>query len=86
MGVAGTGGIIPHGDLTQMVKIVFGGNSVVKAYDGQAVSQVRADLSGFFQIPNNAQVRVNGVSATEETSLRPNDVVEFIKQSGEKGS
>lgn len=68
-----------------MVKIVFGGNSVVKSYDGQLVSQVRTDLGGFFQIPANAQVRVNGVSATEDTALRPNDVVEFIKQSGEKG-
>jgi hypothetical protein len=68
-----------------MVKIVFGGNSVVKAYDGQQVAQVRTDLSGFFQIPGNAQVRVNGVTAGEDTTLRPNDVVEFIKQSGEKG-
>lgn len=68
-----------------MVKVIYGGNSVVKQYDGQTVSAVRNDLGNFFQIPGGAQVRVNGVSAADEHVLRPNDVVEFVKTSGEKG-
>lgn len=68
-----------------MVKVIFGGNSVVKTYDGQSVGQVRTDLGGFFQIPSGAQVRVNGVSVSDTHVLAGNDVVEFVKTSGEKG-
>jgi hypothetical protein len=69
-----------------VVKVIFGGNSVVKTYDGQSVGQVRSDLGAFFQIPSGAQVRVNGVSVTDSHTLAGNDVVEFVKTSGEKGS
>jgi len=53
---------------------------------GKTVGEVRERLEDAMNIPDSAQVRVNGAPAEEEDVVPENATVEFVKTAGEKGS
>ncbi|MGD0089945.1 MAG: hypothetical protein ABSE73_08500 [Planctomycetota bacterium] len=53
---------------------------------GKTVGEVREQVSELLNIPESAQVRVNGAPASEEDVVGENSTVEFVKVAGEKGA
>ena len=52
---------------------------------GKTVAEARDQLADILNVPENAQVRVNGSVADEGTVLTDGASVEFVKTAGEKG-
>jgi hypothetical protein len=53
---------------------------------GKTVAEVREQVEEILNIPDSAQVRVNGSPAEEEDTITDGATVEFVKVAGEKGS
>lgn len=53
---------------------------------GKTIADVREQLADVLNIPDSAQVRVNGSPAEEEDTIADGATVEFVKVAGEKGS
>ena len=69
-----------------MARIVCGANEVTSArFDGKTVESVKGELREILNIPDGADVLVNGAGAGCGTSLRAGDELEFVKPAGEKG-
>jgi molybdopterin converting factor small subunit len=52
---------------------------------GKTVAEVREQLEEVLNIPESAQVRVNGSPAGEDNEIADGSTVEFVKVAGEKG-
>ena len=52
---------------------------------GKTVAEVRSEVSGLLNIPESAQVRINGSIADEIDIVAESATVEFVKVAGEKG-
>ena len=69
------------------ITIRHGVNTInVDSAAGKTVGEVREQAADILNIPENAQVRVNGAPADESTVLSDNSTVEFVKVAGEKGA
>jgi hypothetical protein len=53
---------------------------------GKTVGEVREQVAGILNVPEDAQVRVNGAPAEEDTVIADGATVEFVKVAGEKGA
>ena len=53
---------------------------------GKSVSEVRDQLADILNIPDGAQVRVNGATVCDDTVVSDGASIEFIKTAGEKGA
>jgi hypothetical protein len=53
---------------------------------GKTVGEIREQAADILNIPDNAQVRVNGAPAQEDTVVADGATVEFVKVAGEKGA
>ena len=63
-----------------------GVNSVsLDSLSGKTVGEVREQVADLLNVPDSAQVRVNGATATEDDVIGENATVEFVKVAGEKG-
>ncbi|MCY3024495.1 MAG: hypothetical protein NTW87_36430 [Planctomycetota bacterium] len=52
---------------------------------GKTVAEVREQVEEVLNVPDSAQVRVNGAPADEEDTITDGSTVEFVKVAGEKG-
>ena len=52
---------------------------------GKTVAEVRGQVEEVLNVPDSAQVRVNGSPAGEDDAIPENATVEFVKVAGEKG-
>ena len=52
---------------------------------GKTVAELREQVADILNVPDNAQVRVNGAPASDDTVIPENSTVEFVKVAGEKG-
>ena len=69
-----------------MVTVKHGVNSNTFDVAGKTVGEVREQLADIMNIPETAQIRVNGQPAGEDHVLGENAQVEFVKVAGEKGA
>ncbi len=53
---------------------------------GKSVAQVREEVGDLLNVPETAQVRVNGLPAVDGQSVPEGASVEFVKVAGEKGA
>ncbi|MCK6499232.1 MAG: hypothetical protein L6Q38_07100 [Nitrospira sp.] len=53
---------------------------------GKTVREVRSDLGDLLNIPESAQVRINGAVATDDNAVADGASVEFVRLAGEKGA
>ena len=53
---------------------------------GKTVGEVREQVSDLLNVPESAQVRINGTPADEDDEIADGSTVEFVKVAGEKGS
>lgn len=53
---------------------------------GKCVADVRDQVADILNVPESAQVRVNGTPACNEAIIPESSTVEFVKVAGEKGS
>jgi hypothetical protein len=68
------------------VSIRYGVNSMTLEHlDNQSVGAIRDEVSSILSLPENAQVRVNGMSVADEATVPAGASVEFVKVAGEKG-
>ena len=66
------------------VKVIHGANDGLFNIAGTTVGKLMASLSVVFNIPAEALSFVNGEQVGQSYRLLPNDIVEFVKQYGEK--
>jgi len=52
---------------------------------GKTVAEVREQVAELMNVPDSAEVRINGSPADEDTVIGENSTVEFVKVAGEKG-
>jgi hypothetical protein len=52
---------------------------------GKSVGEVRDQVADVLNVPDSAQVRVNGTPSDDESVLSDGACVEFVKTAGEKG-
>ena len=52
---------------------------------GKSVGEVRDQVADVLNVPDSAQVRVNGAPSDDESVLSDGATVEFVKTAGEKG-
>ncbi len=52
---------------------------------GKTVGEVREQVAELLNVPDSAQVRVNGAPADDDDVIAENATVEFVKVAGEKG-
>lgn len=72
-------------DGTVIVK--YGVNTLNKAdYVGMTVSEIRDEVTDVLNIPDDAQVRINGITAAADHQVAAGSTVEFVKVAGEKGN
>ena len=57
----------------------------VDNYAGMTVAQVREQLAGVWTIPADTQTFVGDRQVNNDYVIQPNDSVNFIRRSGEKG-
>lgn len=70
----------------EKIKVVCGANQQeFDNLEGKTVSEVRQALADVLNIPADAQAIISGDNVEVTYQLRPGDVLEFIKKSGEKG-
>lgn len=68
------------------VSVRYGVNSLsLDTLCGKTVREVRAELADLLSIPESAQVRINGVPATDDNGVADGASIEFVKVAGEKG-
>jgi len=68
------------------VTIRHGVNSISSdTVAGKTVGEVRDQVEEVLNVPESAQVRVNGAPADEEEEIADGATVEFVKVAGEKG-
>ena len=67
------------------VKVICGANDDSFPVAGYRVETVRNSLVDAFNIPPQAIALVNGDRVESSYILQPNDILEFCKQSGNKG-
>lgn len=66
--------------------IRHGVNSItLDSVAGKTVGEVREQVEEVLNVPDSAQVRVNGNPADEEDEIADGSTVEFVKVAGEKG-
>ena len=53
---------------------------------GKTVADVREQAAEILNVPESAQVRVNGNPAEEDAVIADGSTVEFVKVAGEKGA
>lgn len=53
---------------------------------GKSVREVRSELGDLLNVPDSAQVRINGAAATDDSFIADGATVEFVKVAGEKGA
>lgn len=53
---------------------------------GKTVREIRNDLGDLLNIPESAQVRINGATASDDNAVADGASVEFVKTAGEKGA
>ena len=58
----------------------------VDSVAGKTVGEVRDQVSDILNVPDNAQVRVNGAPTDDDTLLGEVSTIEFVKVAGEKGA
>jgi hypothetical protein len=69
-----------------MITIKHGVNTInLDNVAGKTVAEVRDQVTDLLNVPDNAQVRVNGAPATDDTVIGDSSTVEFVKVAGEKG-
>lgn len=68
------------------IKVIHGATDGEFGLAGAKVSTVRYSLVDAFNIPGDAQSFVNGEQVDANYVLQSNDVLEFVKQAGVKGS
>jgi molybdopterin converting factor small subunit len=69
------------------ITIRHGVNTInVDSAAGKTVGEVREQAAEILNVPDNAQVRVNGAPADEDTVIADGATVEFVKVAGEKGA
>lgn len=71
--------------IDDVVKVICGANDDSFAVAGYRVETVRNSLVDAFNIPPQAIAVVNGERVASSYILQPNDILEFCKQSGNKG-
>jgi len=70
-----------------MAKFICGANMQhVERVSGDAVGTIMEQLEDVLNIPPTVQITVNGRLVRKDHILEEEDVVEFIKPAGEKGS
>jgi molybdopterin converting factor small subunit len=74
-------------DRTMAITIRHGVNTIaVDTAVGKTVEELRDQVSELLNVPDSAQVRVNGAPVDDDTVLQDNSTVEFVKVAGEKGA
>lgn len=69
------------------VSVRYGVNSLnLDTLAGKTVREVREELGDLLNIPEAAQVRINGAAATDDNTVADGASVEFVKTAGEKGA
>lgn len=53
---------------------------------GKSAREIRAELGDLLNVPDSAQVRINGAAATDDSLVADGATVEFVKTAGEKGA
>lgn len=53
---------------------------------GKTVREVREEVGDLLNVPESAQVRINGAHATDDNAVADGASVEFVKTAGEKGA
>lgn len=53
---------------------------------GKTVAEVREEVGSLLNVPESAQVRINGAVADDTDVIAENASVEFVKVAGEKGA
>ena len=67
------------------VMVIWGANMDELDASGLTIDEVRTQVGSAYNIAPDADVNVNGVTATGDTRLRAGDSVEFVRAAGEKG-
>ena len=53
---------------------------------GKTIQEVREEVGDLLNIPDAAQVRINGAPASDDSTVSEGAIVEFVKLAGEKGA
>lgn len=68
------------------VTVRFGVNTLtLDNLAGRTIREVREDVGDLLNIPDSAQVRINGAPASDDNGVADGASVEFVKVAGEKG-
>lgn len=67
------------------VLVIWGANMDDLDVSGLTVDEIRQQIDSAYNIAPDAEVNVNGVSASGDTRLRAGDNLEFVHAAGEKG-
>ena len=68
------------------VTVLYGPNQYPINIDRETTPRIILDdFAETFDLPDDAEVRVNGTSCGMDVTLRVNDRVEFVKKTGDKG-
>lgn len=68
------------------VTVKYGVNTLSKVdYVGMTISDIRDETQDVLNIPDDAQARINGITADSGHVVAAGCVVEFVKIAGEKG-
>ncbi|MGD0088290.1 MAG: hypothetical protein ABSE73_00025 [Planctomycetota bacterium] len=69
------------------VSIRHGVNTInADSVAGRTIAEIREQAAEILNVPDNAQVRVNGSPAAEDAVVADGATVEFVKVAGEKGA
>ena len=69
------------------VTVKYGVNTLSKPeFVGMTVNEIRDEVQDILNIPDDAQVRVNAITAAADHQVAAGSVVEFVKVAGEKGA
>lgn len=68
------------------VSVRYGVNSLsLDSLVGKTVREVREEVGDLLNVPESAQVRINGVPATDDNGVADGASLEFVRAAGEKG-
>ena len=68
------------------VKVIAGVNDMSVSLDGQTISEVTDTVADILHLDGSETVKVNGSVVDAGAVIHDGDTVEFVKESGEKGS
>jgi cold shock CspA family protein len=66
--------------------VKFGVNSMTLNLSGKSIGDIRSQIGGLLGLGGGETAKVNGVNMADSVAVSDGDSIEFVKESGQKGS